>query len=153
MADNLKVIIYCDGACLGNPGPGGFAALLIHKGKKTTEKVVYGNEKDTTNNRMELKAAISGLNALKKQCDIEIFSDSKYVIDGITKWIKGWQEKNFTNAQKKPVANKDLWLELLAVSLKHNITWRWVKGHSGDELNDRVDEIAKEQAAIAAYER
>lgn len=147
-----KVIIYCDGACLGNPGPGGYAALLIHEAKKKTEKVVYGAEKNTTNNRMELLAAINGLKALKKKCKVDIFSDSKYVIDGITKWIWAWKENNFKNSQKKAVANKELWEELSLLASKHEITWNWVKGHSGDELNDKVDEIAKEQAAKIAYE-
>lgn len=144
-----QVVIYCDGACLGNPGPGGYAALLMDKNGK--EKVVAGNEASSTNNRMELKAAIEGLKALKKSCRVKIYSDSQYVVKGMNEWIKGWQKSGFKNAKKQEVANADLWVELLSVAKTHQVTWQWVRGHSGNELNERVDEIAREQAGLVLH--
>jgi ribonuclease HI len=143
-----QVIIYCDGACLGNPGPGGYAALLLSENK---EKVVFGHENLTTNNRMELKAAIEGLRALKRKCQVKIFSDSQYVVKGMNEWIKGWQKNGFKNAKKQNIANADLWIELWEISLTHKVSFHWVRGHAGNELNERVDEIAKEQAGIAFH--
>jgi ribonuclease HI len=145
-AAKKKVIIYSDGSCLNNPGAGGYAALLIHDEKKYSEKVIYGNEKYTTNNRMELTAAIVGLKALKSPCDVTVISDSKYLVSGMSLWIKKWQTNNFLNAQKKPIPNQDLWQELLKLANYHSINWQWVKAHNGNELNERVDEIARQQA-------
>lgn len=145
------IIIYCDGACLNNPGPGGYAALLMLKGKKD-ERVISGLEHNTTNNRMELRAAIEGLKALKKKCRVELFSDSQYVVKGMTEWINGWLRSGFKNAKKQEVANSDLWQELLVVAKKHDVSWHWVRGHAGNEFNERVDEIAREQAGLAFHQ-
>ncbi|USN51971.1 MAG: ribonuclease HI [Myxococcales bacterium] len=145
-----KVTIYCDGACLGNPGPGGFAALLMLDNTQQ-ERVVCGYEISTTNNRMELKAALSGLLALKKKCHVEIYSDSQYVVKGMTEWIHNWRRSGFKNSQKKEVVNADLWKELFEAAQKHRVTWKWVRGHAGNELNERVDEIAREQAGLALH--
>ncbi len=123
-----QVEIYTDGACKGNPGPGGWAALLR---MGSHEKELSGAERDTTNNRMEMTAVIKGLSALIEPCAVELYSDSKYVIDGITKWVEGWQRRGWVNASKKPVRNADLWHELIVVSGRHEINWNWVKGHSG----------------------
>src|SRR5437879_301832 len=121
-----KIIIYCDGACLGNPGPGGFAALLMLADAPTTERVVSGFEYQTTNNRMELKAAIEGLKALKKKCHVTLYSDSQYVVKGMNEWIKNWQVSGFKSARNKEIANADLWQELLLASKPHQVQWRWV---------------------------
>lgn len=146
-----EVEIYCDGACLGNPGTGGYAALLILK-STGQEKVVSGSELNTTNNRMELKAAIMGLRALKKKCRVTLYSDSQYLVKGMTQWLENWLKNNFRAANKKPVLNEDLWRELWNLSKLHAIKWQWVKGHAGNENNERVDEIAKEQAALLMHE-
>ncbi len=143
-----NVIIYCDGACLGNPGPGGYAALLMASGK---EKVVAGHEPSTTNNRMELRAAIEGLKAIKKKCRVKVVSDSLYVVKGMSEWMHSWKKTGFKNAKKQLIANADLWAELLEISHVHDITWQWVRGHAGDVLNERVDEIAREQAGLAQH--
>jgi ribonuclease HI len=132
--------IFTDGACRGNPGPGGWGALLRFDGK---EKELYGAEAETTNNRMEMLAAISALESLKHNRHLVIITtDSRYVMDGMTKWLPGWKKKSWKTASKQPVKNKDLWqrLDLLAGDL--NIEWRWVKGHSGHPENERVDELA-----------
>lgn len=147
-----EVIIYCDGACLGNPGPGGYAALLMRFIDDPQEKVVYGKEYLTTNNRMELCAAIEGLRALKQSCKVKIFCDSQYVIKGMTEWMISWQKSHFKNAHNKAIKNIDLWKELLAVSAKHDISWHWVKAHANNYYNDRVDELAKEQALLARHD-
>lgn len=147
-----EIIIYCDGACLGNPGPGGFAALLMMRKNIKQEKVVSGFEYDTTNNRMELRAAIEGLRALKREAHVEIHCDSLYVIKGMTEWMKKWQASGFKNARKKDIANIDLWQELSAVAATHHVTWKWVRGHSGNVWNERVDEIAREQAGLAQHQ-
>jgi ribonuclease HI len=147
-----KVIIYCDGACLGNPGPGGYAALLMHEHKMATERVIFGSTPHTTNNQMELTAALEGLKALKRACVVHIFTDSQYLIKGMTEWMFNWQKNGFKTAAKKNIANIDLWQELWKTSQNHEITWRWVKGHSGHPLNDRVDEIAREQALLAQHQ-
>lgn len=146
-----KIIIYCDGACLGNPGPGGYAALLMLEKDPRTERVVSGFEYQTTNNRMELKAAIEGLKALKKKCQVTLFSDSQYVVKGMSEWMKNWQKSGFKNARNKEIVNADLWQELLEASKEHHVLWRWVRGHSGNVLNERVDEIAREQAGLAQH--
>ena len=141
-----NVEIFTDGACKGNPGPGGWGALLRKGG---TEKELSGSEADTTNNRMELTAAIRALNALTRPCKVRLHTDSRYVIDGITKWIFGWKKRGWVNAAKKPVMNADLWRELDAAAAPHKIDWVWVKGHSGHEENERVDRLASDAAASA----
>jgi len=143
MADFPLVEIFTDGACRGNPGPGGWAALL-RTGDK--EREISGGEAMTTNNRMELTAAIRALNALKKPCRVEIHTDSNYVRDGITKWIHGWQRNGWRTADKKPVKNADLWQELIDAEAPHRVKWHWVKGHSGHPENDRVDTLACAEA-------
>ena len=137
-----KITIYTDGACSGNPGKGGWAALMQYN---NVEKEIFGAEEETTNNRMELTAAISALEILKEPCQVEIFTDSQYVKNGITKWIGGWLKNNWKNSAKKPVKNKELWERLLEVSKKHEIVWNWVEGHAGNELNERVDQLARSQ--------
>ena len=133
------VKIYTDGACRGNPGIGGWGALMIFEDK---EKELYGGQDDTTNNQMELLAAIEGLAALKEPCSVEIFTDSKYVMDGITQWIKNWKKNNWKTAAKKEVKNKELWQKLDHLISKHQVQWRWVKGHSGDAGNETADLLA-----------
>ncbi|GAA4765460.1 ribonuclease HI [Stakelama sediminis] len=135
-----------DGACKGNPGPGGWGVVLR---SGTTEKELSGGEADTTNNRMELMAAIRGLNALKRPCRVTLSTDSKYVMDGLTKWIHGWQRNGWKTAAKKPVKNADLWQELLAAAKPHKVDWVWVKGHAGHPDNERADRLASD-AALAA---
>lgn len=134
-----KVEIFSDGACRGNPGPGGWGALLRYD---KHEKKLYGGEPETTNNRMELKAAIEGLAALKQGCDVVLTTDSQYVRKGITEWIANWKKNGWKTAAKKPVKNADLWQQLDELSAKHQIDWRWVKGHSGHRENDIADELA-----------
>jgi ribonuclease HI len=130
---------FTDGACKGNPGPGGWGVLLRYEGR---EKTLHGGEPHTTNNRMELRAAIEALNALKEPCSVELTTDSQYVIKGITEWIAGWKKKNWLTAAKKPVINDDLWKQLDALNQKHNVRWHWVRGHSGHIENERVDALA-----------
>jgi ribonuclease HI len=142
-----QVEIYTDGACKGNPGPGGWGVLLRMGGH---EKELSGGEPDTTNNRMELMAAIMGLGALIEPCAVDLYSDSKYVLDGMTKWIHGWQRNGWVNASKKPVRNADLWHDLIEAARVHRVTWHWVRGHSGHPENDRVDALASAQAARIA---
>jgi ribonuclease HI len=141
-----KVEIATDGACKGNPGPGGWGAV-IRMGAR--EKELSGGELLTTNNRMEMMAAISGLNALTKPCRVTLSTDSRYVMDGLTKWIKGWQRNGWKTADKKPVKNADLWQALLDAAKPHRIEWVWVKGHAGHPENERADRLASD-AAIAA---
>jgi len=133
------VIIYTDGACRGNPGPGGWGALLNYKGKI---KELYGAEKLTTNNRMELMAAIQALEILTKPCSVQLNSDSVYVLKGITDWMPNWKKRGWKTASKSPVKNEDLWRRLDAAIAKHTIEWKWVKGHSGDIGNDKADALA-----------
>jgi ribonuclease HI len=144
------VIIYTDGACLGNPGQGGWAAVLRFGAH---EKELSGRFRQTTNNRMEMRAAIEALNRLKRPCPVEIFTDSNYLRDGITKWVKGWQRNGWRTASKKPVKNQDLWRALLAAVERHEraggVEWRWTKGHAGDEYNERADKLASHAAAQA----
>lgn len=140
---NQKIEIYTDGACLGNPGPGGWGAILLYK---EHQKQLSGSEPDTTNNRMEITAVIQALKALKGNPQITIYTDSKYVIDGITSWIKGWKQNNWRNSNRKPVKNTDLWQELDDLVSIHQIKWVWVKGHSGDHYNELVDDLARNEA-------
>ncbi len=140
MTTTEAVQIYTDGACRGNPGPGGWGALLrYHEGP---EKELLGAEMETTNNRMELMAAIMGLEALEDPCKISLTTDSKYVKDGITEWLANWKRRGWKTANKKPVKNIDLWQRLDAVVSQHQVTWEWVKGHSGHEENEIADALA-----------
>lgn len=141
-----RVEIFTDGACKGNPGPGGWAALL-RLGKH--EKELSGGEPDTTNNRMEMTAAIRALAALIEPCEVNLHTDSRYLIDGITKWVHGWQKRGWVNASKKAVRNEDLWRELIALTAKHKVSWHWVRGHSGHDENERVDRLASAAADAA----
>ncbi|MGJ0489572.1 ribonuclease HI [Methylobacter sp.] len=134
-----RVIIYTDGACRGNPGPGGWGVILKYKGKI---KEMYGGELETTNNRMELTAAIQALEALTRPCTVELHIDSKYVLQGITEWMVNWKKRGWKTAAKTPVKNEDLWRRLDAAIESHDIEWRWIKGHSGDEGNERADALA-----------
>lgn len=136
-----KVVIYTDGACRGNPGPGGWGAVLT---TGDHERTIKGAEMLTTNNRMELLAAISALETLKRPCDIELVTDSQYVRRGITEWLAQWKRRNWLTASRKPVANADLWRQLEEAVRRHTIDWRWVKGHSGDPGNERADQLANE---------
>ena len=136
---NDAVIIYTDGACRGNPGPGGWGALLNYKGKI---KELYGAEKLTTNNRMELMAAIQALELLTRPCSVQLNSDSIYVLKGITDWMPNWKKRGWKTASKSPVKNEDLWRRLDVAIAKHTIEWKWVKGHSGDIGNDKADALA-----------
>jgi ribonuclease HI len=135
------VEIFTDGACRGNPGPGGWGVLLRYKGK---ERALQGAEARTTNNRMEMLAAISALEALRRRCDVILTTDSKYLRDGIKQWLPGWKKRGWKTASRKPVKNEDLWRRLDDLVSKHNIDWRWVKGHSGHEENERADRLARE---------
>jgi ribonuclease HI len=133
------VEIYTDGACRGNPGPGGWGVSLRYNGK---QKDMHGGERETTNNRMELMAAITGLETLTRSCKVKLYTDSKYVRDGITSWMANWKKRGWKTANKKPVKNIELWKRLDAATGNHDIEWIWVKGHSGDEGNERADELA-----------
>ncbi|MCP3730152.1 ribonuclease HI [Sphingomonas sp. MG17] len=143
MTEMPLVEIATDGACKGNPGRGGWGVLLR---MGTTEKEMSGGEAHTTNNRMELMAAIEGLKALKKPCRVKLSTDSRYVMDGLTKWIKGWQRNGWKTADKKPVKNADLWMALLEAAAPHRIEWLWVKGHAGHPDNERADQLASDAA-------
>jgi ribonuclease HI len=134
-----QVEIFTDGACSGNPGPGGWGAILRAKG---TEKELAGAELDTTNNRMEMMAVISALEALKRPCQITITTDSQYVLKGMTEWLKGWKAKNWKTASKKPVKNVELWQRLDKAASEHKIEWKWVRGHQGHPENERADQLA-----------
>ena len=139
-----KVIVHTDGACSGNPGPGGWGAILEFNG---TRKELSGGEGETTNNRMELTGAIMALESLKRPCGVEMHVDSAYVKDGITKWIHGWKRNGWKTADKKPVKNVELWQRLDASLATHDISWHWVKGHAGHNENERADELAREGMA------
>jgi len=140
MGDRVK--IYTDGSCSGNPGPGGWGAVLLY-GERV--KSLSGGEKETTNNRMELRGAIEALNHLKRPCEVDLYTDSKYVKDGLTKWILNWKKNGWkTAANKKPVKNSELWQELDKAVQRHNIKWHWVKGHAGNEYNEMADQLARE---------
>ena len=143
MSELPQVEIFTDGACKGNPGPGGWGAILRSSGK---ERELSGGESPTTNNRMELMAAIEALNALKKPCRVQLWTDSNYVRDGITKWIHGWRRNGWKTADKKPVKNSELWQALLDAAEPHRIEWHWVKGHAGHPENERADALACAEA-------
>ncbi len=142
------IIAYTDGACSGNPGPGGWGAILEYNGHR---KELNGGEADTTNNRMELMAAISALEALKQPCQVDLYTDSVYVRDGISKWIEGWKRNGWKTAAKQPVKNAELWQQLDAARKPHKVTWHWVKGHAGHPENERADELARE--GMAPYKK
>jgi len=139
--DNTLVEIFCDGACSGNPGPGGYGAILRCGGN---EKEISGGAPDTTNNRMEMTAVIEALRQLKRPCRVSITTDSQYVVKGMTEWIDGWQRKGWRNSKKEPVLNRDLWEMLLEESKRHTINWNWVRGHAGHAENERCDQLARE---------
>ena len=141
-----KVEIFTDGACKGNPGPGGWGVILR---MGPHEKEMSGSERQTTNNRMEMTAVLKGLTALTEPCDVTVYTDSRYVIDGMTKWIHGWIKKGWINASRQPVANAELWRELLDAAARHRITWQWVRGHAGHVENERVDKLASDAAKAA----
>ena len=143
-----KVIVHSDGACSGNPGPGGWGAILEYNG---TVKELSGGEVETTNNRMELTAAIMALETLKRPCAVEIHTDSNYVKDGISKWIHGWKKNGWKTADKKPVKNVDLWQRLDLALARHEVSWHWVKGHAGHDANERADELARQ--GMAPYKK
>ncbi|MBE6927447.1 MAG: ribonuclease HI [Ruminococcaceae bacterium] len=139
-----KVTIYTDGACSGNPGPGGWGAILEWNG---IEKELSGGERETTNNRMELTGVISALSALREPCEVELYTDSKYVCDAILqRWVYGWKAKGWIKADKKPALNVDLWEQLLPLLERHSVTFRWVKGHAFNEKNNRCDKLAVAQS-------
>jgi ribonuclease HI len=138
------VVIHTDGACSGNPGPGGWGAILAFGELK---KELFGGEAHTTNNRMELMGAISALEGLKKPCVVDLHTDSQYMRDGITKWIHGWKRNGWRTADKKPVKNVDLWQRLEAALERHTVRWHWVRGHAGDAMNERADELARDGIA------
>lgn len=136
---NNTVYIFTDGACRGNPGPGGWGVLMRYK---ETEKEYFGGEKDTTNNRMEMTAIIESLSLLTRPCKIHLCTDSRYVIDGMTKWLAGWKKKNWKTSKNQPVKNEDLWKMLDNLVQQHDISWNWVKGHSGHKENEHADALA-----------
>lgn len=146
MSGRKRVTIHTDGACSGNPGPGGWGALLNWNGH---EKELCGGAEETTNNRMELQAAIEALNALKKPCGVDLYTDSVYVRNGITTWLAQWKRNGWRTANKKPVKNADLWQLLDEARERHDVAWHWVKGHAGDEGNERADALAR--AGMAPY--
>ena len=134
-----QVEIFTDGACRGNPGPGGWGVIMRFKG---TERELYGGTQDTTNNRMEMQAAIEGLKALKERCQVDLTTDSVYVKNGITTWLEGWKKKGWKTASRKPVKNVDLWQALDEQNQRHDVEWHWVKGHSGHRENEMADQLA-----------
>jgi ribonuclease HI len=144
VTDTQRVRAFTDGACSGNPGPGGWGAILQFGDH---EKELQGGEPHTTNNRMDLMAAIAAIEALKRRCAIDLHTDSKYVHDGISKWIRGWKRNGWKTADKKPVKNMDLWQRLDAAVAQHDVHWHWVKGHAGHELNERADRLAVDAIA------
>ncbi|MFS0709318.1 MULTISPECIES: ribonuclease HI [Brevundimonas] len=145
MSLNDHVIIHTDGACKGNPGPGGWGAILQTGGGH--EKELWGGEPLTTNNRMEMMAAIMALEALKRPCRVDLHTDSKYVMQGVTEWMRGWKARGWKTADKKPVKNEDLWRRLDEARNRHEVKWHWVKGHAGHALNERADGLANRGVA------
>jgi len=144
VSEDREIVIYTDGACSGNPGPGGWGAILTFG---EHEKELYGGEKDTTNNRMELTAAIRALEALKRPVPVTLYTDSQYLRKGITEWLAGWKRKGWKTASKQPVKNEDLWRELDEQARLHDVDWKWVKGHAGHPMNERADELARKGVA------
>ncbi len=138
--DGQIVEIFCDGACSGNPGPGGYGAILRYGGH---EKEISGGAAETTNNRMELSAAIEALRLLTRPCRVTVTTDSQYLVKGITEWITGWQRNGWRNSKKEPVVNRDLWELLLEATQKHSVQWKWVRGHAGHAENERCDQLAR----------
>ena len=145
-----RVEVFTDGACKGNPGPGGWGAIL-RMGHH--EKELSGGEAQTTNNRMEMTAVIKALAALREPCAVTVHTDSRYVIDGMTKWIAGWQKRGWVNASREPVKNADLWREMLDATARHKVAWQWVKGHDGHPENERADRLASDAASLAGRAR
>ncbi|NOR44878.1 MAG: ribonuclease HI [Candidatus Delongbacteria bacterium] len=141
------ITIYTDGACSGNPGPGGWGGIILYENHR---KEISGFEENTTNNVMELKAVIESLKALNKKCNVKLYTDSKYIVDSITKWVYNWQKNGWRTSKKEPVKNKELLEEILNLSEIHNIEWHWVKGHDGNQLNEDCDQLAKHQIIINA---
>ena len=141
MSEKETVVVYTDGACSGNPGPGGWGSVMMYRGHR---RELSGGETDTTNNRMELMAAIAALEALSRPCRVALHTDSTYVMKGITEWLAAWKARGWKTAAKKPVLNKDLWERLERAAAKHDVNWHWVKGHSGVPENERADELARE---------
>ena len=141
-----RVTVYTDGACSGNPGPGGWGAILLHNG---TRKEISGGETLTTNNRMEMMAAIAALEGLKRACEVHLHTDSLYLKDGVTKWLEGWKKKGWKTADKKPVKNIDLWQRIDAAKARHTVSWYWVRGHDGHELNEAADALARAAIPLA----
>jgi ribonuclease HI len=138
--DEQLVEIFCDGACSGNPGPGGYGAILRCNGR---QKELSGGARETTNNRMEMTAAIEALRSLTRPCRVTLTTDSQYLVKGMTEWIAGWQRKGWINSKKEPVVNRDLWEQLLALSSQHSLQWKWVRGHAGHTENERCDQLAR----------
>lgn len=147
MSELPVVEAFTDGACKGNPGPGGWGVVLR---AGTKERELSGGEPETTNNRMELTAAIEALNALKRPCRVKLSTDSRYVMDGLTKWIHGWRRNGWRTADKKPVKNAELWQALVEAAARHRVEWEWVKGHAGHPENERADKLASDAARTAA---
>ncbi|MBH3339086.1 MULTISPECIES: ribonuclease HI [unclassified Pseudomonas] len=139
MSETDEVVIYTDGACKGNPGPGGWGALLVYKG---VEKELWGGDPSTTNNRMELMAAIAGLIALTRPCSVKLVTDSQYVMKGIQEWLPNWKKRGWKTAAKEPVKNADLWQKLDEEVNRHQVSWQWVRGHTGHPGNERADQLA-----------
>ena len=139
MSETDEVVIYTDGACKGNPGPGGWGALLVYKG---AEKELWGGDPNTTNNRMELMAAIAGLIALTRPCSVKLVTDSQYVMKGIQEWLPNWKKRGWKTASKEPVKNADLWQKLDEEVNRHQVSWQWVRGHTGHTGNERADQLA-----------
>ena len=139
--DEQVVEIFCDGACSGNPGPGGYGAILRYNGHL---KEISGGAREATNNRMEMTAAIAALSLLTRPCNVTITTDSQYLVKGMTEWIAGWQRKGWRNSKKEPVVNRDLWEQLLVLSEKHTLHWKWIRGHAGHAENERCDQLARE---------
>ncbi len=150
MPQPFPVTIHTDGACSGNPGPGGWGAILQFNGN---EKEIFGGETPTTNNRMELMAAIMALESLKRPCPVILYTDSQYVRQGITEWIHGWKKRQWRKADGKPVLNADLWQRLDLANKSHKVDWRWVKGHAGDPMNERADALARQGTELARSQK
>lgn len=146
MSDTERVQIFTDGACSGNPGPGGWGAILRFRG---TEKELKGGEAQTTNNRMEMMAVLVAFNTLTRPCAVDLYTDSQYVKKGMTEWLRGWKARGWKTADKKPVKNDDLWKALDAAAARHDVAWHWVRGHDGHPENERADALAREGVAMA----